>query len=602
MKETVKPAVESEQNRLQRGFTQGSSPTYCSLILEEVIRESKDQKQPLYIAFLDVKAAFDVVSHASLLRKLFHIGVDNTEWSLINSLHTGAQSVVKWAGATSDSFKVQQGVRQGGILSTDLYKLYGNRQLDRLTELGIGFHLGEICCVAPTAADDMALAASTLTALQTLVNMSVDYSLMENYLLQPVKSVILAVLNEGNASRSINTDISVFMNGERMPVVNEAMHMGILRSADSQESTVKNNMDKARRTIYCLMGAGLHGGNGLDPDTSIHILQIYVLPILVYGLEVVLPRKTLMEQIDRLHKKFLKQILSLPNTTADPAIYVLSGTIPIEGVVHKRALTLFGGICRLPENSIEKQLARRQLSVKGYKSHSWYICIREILLKYKLPQPWDLLESPPTKFAWKRQVRKQVDDYWIENIRSRAALYPSLGYLQTDSFVPGVRHPMIREANGVKDVSHIHTKTKIVTGTYVLQSNRSSFNQNQISPLCLLCKEDNETVEHFLLQCTALDPVRLPILEDIVQTLQSLDIPFDTDNNEEFMQLLIDSTAVLPENYTETNRVNYNQLERQTRRLCHALHIERFKNLPLMVTRRKRPGRKVGRSTTSRNM
>ena len=68
---------------------------YCSLILEEITRESRDQKQPLYIAFLDVKAAFDVVSHASLLRKLFHVGIDGTEWSLINSLHTGAQSVVK---------------------------------------------------------------------------------------------------------------------------------------------------------------------------------------------------------------------------------------------------------------------------------------------------------------------------------------------------------------------------------------------------------------------------------------------------------------------------------------------------------------------------
>lgn len=133
LKETVKPAVERVQNRLQRGFTQGSSPTYCSLIFEEVIRESKNQKQPLYIAFLDVKAGFGVVSHASLLRKLFHIGVNNKELSLINSLHTGAQSAVKWAGATSDSFKVQQGVRQGGILSTDLYKLYENRQLDRLT-------------------------------------------------------------------------------------------------------------------------------------------------------------------------------------------------------------------------------------------------------------------------------------------------------------------------------------------------------------------------------------------------------------------------------------------------------------------------------------
>ena len=194
--------------------------------------------------------------------------------------------------------------------------------------------------MAPTAADDTALAASTLKPLQRLVNTSVDYSIMENYLLQPVKSVILAILNESKTAGSIDMDISVYMNGQQMPVVKEVMHMGVLRSADSQESTVRNNMDKTRCTIYCLMGAGLHGDNGLDPDTSVHIMQTYILPILVYGLEVVLPRRELMEQIDRLHKKFLKQILSLPNTTANPAIYILSGTIPIEGVVHKRALTL----------------------------------------------------------------------------------------------------------------------------------------------------------------------------------------------------------------------------------------------------------------------
>ena len=42
------------------------------------------------------------------------------------------------------------------------------------------------------------------------------------------------------------------------------------------------------KSIHSLMGAGLHGENGLDPDTSFHLLQTYVVPVLVYGLEVVL--------------------------------------------------------------------------------------------------------------------------------------------------------------------------------------------------------------------------------------------------------------------------------------------------------------------------
>ena len=48
----------------------------CAPILEEYIRENKDQKKDNFIAFLDAKAAFDVVNHASLMRRLFHIGVE----------------------------------------------------------------------------------------------------------------------------------------------------------------------------------------------------------------------------------------------------------------------------------------------------------------------------------------------------------------------------------------------------------------------------------------------------------------------------------------------------------------------------------------------
>ena len=76
--------------------------------------------------------SFDEDSHDSLLRKLFHVGVKGVSWSLIHSLHAEAEFVVKWNGAYSEVFKVNQGLRQGGILSTDLYKLYDNGLFDRL--------------------------------------------------------------------------------------------------------------------------------------------------------------------------------------------------------------------------------------------------------------------------------------------------------------------------------------------------------------------------------------------------------------------------------------------------------------------------------------
>ena len=48
------------------------------------------------------------------MRRLFQIGVDGVLWNLIYSLHSDAQTTVRWMGQTSERFEIHQGVRQGG--------------------------------------------------------------------------------------------------------------------------------------------------------------------------------------------------------------------------------------------------------------------------------------------------------------------------------------------------------------------------------------------------------------------------------------------------------------------------------------------------------
>ena len=226
LKNLIQPQIEERQNSLQRGFTKHSSPMNCSLIMEEVIRDRRDRGQPLYAAFLDVKSAFDVVPIDSLLRQLYHIGVEGKTWPLIHCLHEDAESVVKWQGNLSEPFKVHQGgKRQGGILSTDLFKVHGNGLLDRLVKSGHGCHIGEICCVAPTCADDMLVLSDTQDDLQLLLNIAVDNSIMEKYVLQPAKSVLLCIANALARRSAAVTDPCVTLKGEPMHVEKETMHM-----------------------------------------------------------------------------------------------------------------------------------------------------------------------------------------------------------------------------------------------------------------------------------------------------------------------------------------------------------------------------------------
>jgi hypothetical protein len=55
-------------------------------------------------------------------------------------------------------------------------------------------------------------------------------------------------------------------------------------------------------------------------------------------------------------------------------------------------------------------------------------------------------------------------------------------------------------------------KLKLLTGAYILQSNRIKMHKNELNALCLLCEKDGETIEHFILDCEQLKEVREPII------------------------------------------------------------------------------------------
>ena len=134
-------------------------------------------------------------------------------------------------------------------------------------------------------------------------------------------------------------------------------------------------------------------------------------------------------------KKTLKQILSLPITTADPAPYILSGILPAEAFIHQRALTFFGNICRLSNTCIEKRLAIRQCSLKSVDSHSWFSSIKKLLIQYDLPQMDILLYEMPSKYVWSRKVKEGIYTHWRNRILCDADLYSSLQYMDTTMYV-----------------------------------------------------------------------------------------------------------------------------------------------------------------------
>ena len=162
-----------------------------------------------------------------------------------------------------------------------------------------------------------------------------------------------------------NSDTGLYefeMDGTKIPNVSTTTLLGIKRAttiSKTAEENVQFNISKARKTVYSLLSAGLHGQNGLGPQASLHIARIYVLPILLYGFELILPNQTLTECLEIFQKKLYKRLLSVPINTPGSAVYILSGFLPVEAQINKNALIFFNNVCHQSETSIEKRLAIR---------------------------------------------------------------------------------------------------------------------------------------------------------------------------------------------------------------------------------------------------
>jgi hypothetical protein len=239
------------------------------------------------------------------------------------------------------------------------------------------------------------------------------------------------------------------------------------------------------------------------------------------------------------------------------------------------------------ESSIEKELAERQLLMSGFNSQSWFSKARCILAQYNLPSAHDLMLNPINTNRWKTQVKKAVDSVWHDQLRTKVSLYSSLNYISTNNILWRNTHPCLASVGtSSQDISRLQTKLKLLTGTYYLQSNKASFNQNSVDPTCLLCKESAETVDHFLLECKTLHDIRIPYLHELESFLCSFRNCTKCFNltNVIDAQLILDPSHLLCACGCRCKCTdNCFMVEYISRKLCYALHAKRnelLKTLP----------------------
>ena len=214
--------------------------------------------------------------------------------------------------------------------------------------------------------------------------------------------------------------------------------------------------------------------------------------------------------IDQQLKTTLQNILKLPSKSSASLVYFVAGSLPGSAVLHLKQLTLFGMICRLPGDPLN--ILARQMLTTSSSTSSWFIRIRNLCLEYNLPHPLLLLDKPPTKEAFKKQIKAKVLDVWEQKLRAQASLLPSLMFFKPQFMSLACPHTLLLIA-GQKpyEVAKARIQLLFLSSQYPCAKYSRHWTPDNPMGLCTYqqCKEHHivESIDHVLLFCPAYGPM-----------------------------------------------------------------------------------------------
>ena len=233
---------------LQFAYQANVSTSMCTWTAVETISYFLRNGSDVFTCLMDMSKAFDMVKHSVLFTKLLEQGLPFiiVRFVLITYRHQKAN--VKWNQDFSDFFNIENGVKQGAVLSAIFYCMYTNGLFQELRRKNIG------CCVRQNYigivgyADDLFLMCPTLDGLQKMLVICEQYASAHNLSFStdpnPNKSktkCIAFLLKKRNLAK-------LWLGGNQLPWVDAGKHLGM--KIENKPGNIVTQDMKEKRAQY----------------------------------------------------------------------------------------------------------------------------------------------------------------------------------------------------------------------------------------------------------------------------------------------------------------------------------------------------------------
>ena len=471
---------------------------------------------PVFLLSLDAQSAFDRCLRQVLTSQLYKAGINGTALHFINNRLTNRSTVYQWEGTMMGPAHDDTGFEQGGINSSEFYKLYNNEQLVSSQRSRLGINVKSSVISAIGQADDVVHVANSIDDLNLLVKITENYCNKFRVTLVPSKTKLLVFENK---EHKFQADLARLTNPIKIADVpvsfsEETEHVGIIRHTSGNLPNLLHRIATHKKSLGTILSAGLARGHRGNPAASLRIHQQYQTPVLFSGLAALCLTKPEVKILDSHYQNTLQNIQRLHDRTPRAVVFFMAGSLPGEAILHTRQLTLFSMITRLPGDPLHKH-AIYALTCLPKSANSWFFQIRDICLMYSLPHPLELLQHPLSKLQFKSLVERRVISFWEEQLRSETLHLPSLVFF--DSTRHSLQKPsLIWQTSGSSsyECTKSHVLAKMQSGRYRTDYMCRYWTPSNKMGYCLsaTCDRVKGDLVHMLVTCPGLHQTRAKLV------------------------------------------------------------------------------------------
>lgn len=340
--ERLKAKVAEHVDEEQYGFRKNKGTRNAIFVLRTVIERAIEKQKDLYLCFIDFEKAFDTVKHDYLIETLKRYGVDGRDLRLLTQLYWEQKAVVRVGDDVSEWFCIEKGVRQGCVLSPDLFSLYTQLVMEELRECE-GVKIGGKNINNIRYADDMVLIADTEEKLQSQVDKLLGECGRMGLRINKVKTEVMGI-----TKRSERLPINIGADGTALKQVESFRYLGSLVNEDGRcDSEIRSRIGIAKANFGSMRK--ILTNMSLDIQLRMRLLRCYVWSGLLYGCESWNMSSVMQKRLEATEMWFIRRMLRVPWTArrTNAEVLRMAGTSrKLVTTIRQRQLRYLGHVLR----------------------------------------------------------------------------------------------------------------------------------------------------------------------------------------------------------------------------------------------------------------